>query len=62
MNSFGDKSYSVEKQDDRGKEWRLPLPKPHGTMCIVRFRLGFESLAKVLFFYFFGNISDFMIG
>jgi hypothetical protein len=47
MKSFVDKSYSVEKQDDGGKEWSLPLHAPHGTMCIVRFRLGFESLAKV---------------
>jgi hypothetical protein len=47
MKSFGDKSYNVEKQDDRGKEWNLTLSSPHGTMCIVIFRLGFESLAKV---------------
>ncbi len=47
MKSFGDKSYIVEKQDDGGKEWSLPLPTPHGTTCIARFRLGFESLAKV---------------
>jgi hypothetical protein len=47
MNSFGDKSYSVEKQDDGGEKWSLPLPTPCGTMCIVRFRLRFESLAKV---------------
>jgi hypothetical protein len=47
MKSFGDKSYNAKKQDDGGKEWSLPLPTPHGTMCIVRFRLRFESLAKV---------------
>jgi hypothetical protein len=35
MKNFGDKNYSVEKQDDGGKEWSLPCLHPMAQRALL---------------------------